>query len=107
MPSGQTQNNHEPLNGVIWKQWSKDVFVGWSTLEMGDASAAISFNDGQSGILKVMENLSMNRIQVKIVPDIVMKKEIILELKKWERNQPQKKDIEGNNFVYNVKVLLT
>ena len=74
---------------------------------MGDASAAISFNDGQSGILKVMENLSMNRIQVKIVPDIVMKKEIILELKKWERNQPQKKDIEGNNFVYNVKVLLT
>ena len=74
---------------------------------MGDASAAISFNDGQSGILKVMENLSMNRIQVKIVPDIVMKKEIILELKKWKRNQPQKKDIEGNNFVYNVKVLLT
>ena len=74
---------------------------------MGDASAAISINDGQSGILKVMENLSMNRIQVKIVPDIVMKKEIILELKKWKRNQPQKKDIEGNNFVYNVKVLLT
>ena len=74
---------------------------------MGDASAAISFNDGQSGILKVMENLSMNRIQVKIVPDIVMKKEIILELKKWKRNQPQKKDIEGNNFVYNVKVSLT
>ena len=73
---------------------------------MGGASAAISFNDGQSGILKVMENLSMNRIQVKIVPDIVMKKEIILELKKWKRNQPQKKDIEGNNFVYNVKVSL-
>ena len=107
MPSGQTQNTNEPLNGVIWKWWSKDVFVGWSTLEMGDASAAISFNDRQSGILKVMENLSMNQIQVKIVPDIVMKKEIILELKKWKRNQPQKKDIEGNNFVYNVKVSLT
>ena len=57
---GQTQNNNESLNGVIWKRFSKDVFVGRSTLEMGVASAVISFNDGLSGILKVMENLSMN-----------------------------------------------
>ena len=34
--------------------------VGRSTLEMGVSSAGISFNDGQSSILKVMENLSMN-----------------------------------------------
>ena len=38
----------------------KDVFVVRSTLEMGVAFAVISFNDRQSGILKVMENLSMN-----------------------------------------------
>ena len=57
---GQTQNNNESLNSVIWKRCPKDVFVGRSTLEMGVASAVISFNDGQSGILKVMENLSMN-----------------------------------------------
>ena len=57
---GQTQNNNESLNGVIWKRCPKDVFVGRSTLEMGVASAVISFNDGQSGILKVMGNLSMN-----------------------------------------------
>ena len=25
---GQTQNNHESLNGVIWKRCPKDVFVG-------------------------------------------------------------------------------
>ena len=48
---------------------------------MGVASAVISFNDGQSGILKVMENLSMN-------PSVM--KEIILELKKRKRNQHQK-----------------
>ena len=51
------------------------------------ASAVISFNDGQSGILKVMENLTMNPGE--IVLDTVMK-EIILELKKWKRNQHQK-----------------
>ena len=46
---------------------------------MGVASAVISFNDGQSGILKVMENLE-NEL------GIVMK-EVILELKKWKRSQ--------------------
>ena len=71
---GQTQNNNELLNGVNWKRCTKDVFVGRSTLEMGVVSAVISFNDG---------------IQVKIVLDIVTK-EIILELKKWKRNQHQK-----------------
>ena len=79
---GQTQNNNESLNGVIWKRCPKDVFVGRSTLEMGVASAVISFNDGQSGILKVMENLE-NEL------GIVMK-EVILELKKWKRSQYQK-----------------
>ena len=57
---GQTQNNNESLNGVIWKRSPKYVFVGRSTLEMGVTSAVINFNDGRSGILKVMENLSMN-----------------------------------------------
>ena len=57
---GQTQNNNELLNGVIWKQCPEDVFVGWSALEMGVASAVRSFNYGQSGILKVMENLRVN-----------------------------------------------
>ena len=71
---GQTQNNNELLNGVNWKRCTKDVFIGRSTLEMGVVSAVISFNDG---------------IQVKIVLDNVTN-EIILELKKWKRNQHQK-----------------
>ena len=57
---GQTQNNNESLNSVIWKRCPKDVFVGRSTLEMGVASAVISFNDVQKGVLKAIENLSMN-----------------------------------------------
>ena len=57
---GQTQNNSESLNSVIRKRCPKDVFIGRSTLEMRVASTLISFNDGQSGILKVMENLTMN-----------------------------------------------
>ena len=46
---GQTQNN-KSLNGVIWKRFPKDVFVGRSTLEMGVTSAVKSFNDRQSGM---------------------------------------------------------
>ena len=57
---GQTQNNNESMNGAIWKRCPKNVFVGRSTVEMGVSSAGISLNDGQSSILKVMENLSMN-----------------------------------------------
>ena len=45
---------------VIWKRCPKDVFVGPSTLEMGVAFEVINFINGQSGILKVMENLNMN-----------------------------------------------
>ena len=57
---GQTQNKNESLNCVIWKRCPKDVFFGRLTLQMGVASAVISFNDEQIGILNVMENLSMN-----------------------------------------------
>ena len=32
---GQTQNNNECLNGVIWKKCSKDIFVSRKFLEMG------------------------------------------------------------------------
>ena len=57
---GQTQNNNKSLNGVIWKRCPQDVFVSRSSLEIAVASAVISFNDGLGGILKVVENLSIN-----------------------------------------------
>ena len=40
---GKIQNNNESLNGLMWKRCPKDVFVGHATLELGVASAIISF----------------------------------------------------------------
>ena len=54
---GKTQNNNECLNGVIWKQLPKDIFVNRTTLEMGICSALISFNDGAIGFKTVLEKL--------------------------------------------------
>ena len=50
---------HDPYHGKEVKNL-ECIFVGKSTLEMGVASPVINFNHGQSGILKLMENLSMN-----------------------------------------------
>ena len=52
---GQTQNNNESLNGLIWKKCPKDVYVGRTTLEMGVDSAVINFNAGSSRIIDVMK----------------------------------------------------
>ena len=52
---GQTQNNNESLNGVIWKKCPKDVFVGREILETGVNSAVIQFNEGAQGVLDVLE----------------------------------------------------
>ena len=56
---GQTQNNNKSINGVIWKRCPKDIFVGRTTLEIGVASAVINFNDGISGVLKVLKNFKI------------------------------------------------
>ena len=52
---GETQNVNEALNQIIWKKIPKDVFVGKNTLDMGVHSAIISYNDGFSGLLKVLK----------------------------------------------------
>ena len=56
---GKTQNSNESINGVIWKGCPKDVFVGWKVLEMGVASAVISFNDGTKRLIDVMKELKV------------------------------------------------
>ena len=61
---GQTQNNNESINGVIWKRCPKDIFVGRTTLEIGVASAVIRFNDGVSGVLKVLKTLKLNLVEI-------------------------------------------
>ena len=57
---GETQNANESLNGVIWKRCPKDVYVGSFTLKVAVASAVISFNDGLSGIKKVISSVGMS-----------------------------------------------
>ena len=52
---GQTQNVNESFNGVIWKKVPKDVFVFKKTLEIGVASATISYNEGGTGLLKLFD----------------------------------------------------
>ena len=57
---GKTQNNNEYLNGLTSKRCRKDVFLGCTTLELGVASAIISFNDGLGGVVKVFSELSIS-----------------------------------------------
>lgn len=56
---GQTQNENECLNSVIWKKCPKDVFVGRNVLELGVSSAVIEFNGGSCGIIDVYQKLGL------------------------------------------------
>ena len=56
---GRTQNVNESLNQLIWKRCPKDVYVERFTLEIGVASAVISFNDGLCGIGMVLKALNI------------------------------------------------
>ena len=56
---GKTRNSDEPLNGVIWKRRPKDIFVRRKVLEMGVASAVISFNVGTKRLIDVIKELKI------------------------------------------------
>ena len=56
---GETQNVNEALNGVIWQKCPKRVYVGRITLEVGVASAVISYNDGTKGLLPVYNKMGI------------------------------------------------
>ena len=57
---GKTQNCNESLNGVVWRRLPKDINVGRHTLEVGVASAVLSFNSGTAGLLAVYNKLDIN-----------------------------------------------
>ena len=56
---GNTQNNNESLNGVIWRRCPKDTFVGRGVLETAVSSAVISFNSGKRGIFPVFKGCNL------------------------------------------------
>ena len=63
---GKTQNANEALSGLKWSRFTKTVFVGRETIEMGVNSAIIHFNDGRKGMLKVLEHFGLKGQIVKV-----------------------------------------
>ena len=50
---------NEALNQIIWTKIPKSVFVGKPLLEMGVHSAIIEYNDGATGVGKVLKLLGV------------------------------------------------
>lgn len=63
---GRTQNVNECINNSIWLKCPKRVYVGLKTLEMGVASAVISFNDGGIGLFPLFDKLNIPRGQYRM-----------------------------------------
>ena len=52
---GETQNNNEGLNSIIWSLVPKSIFVSKPIIEVETYSAILHFNDGTNGILQVLD----------------------------------------------------
>ena len=57
---GETQNNNEGLNSIIWSRVPKSIFVSKPIIELGTYSAILHFNDGTNGILQVLHYFNMS-----------------------------------------------
>lgn len=57
---GKTQNVNESFNSVIWTRVPKTVFVGSETISIGVHDAVLTFNEGNSGRVKVLELLGVD-----------------------------------------------
>lgn len=56
---GQTQNQNESFNSVVWNHIPKTTFVHLRTLKLGINMAVCSFNDGGIGICKILINCGL------------------------------------------------
>ena len=56
---GKTQNPNEVFNNCIWRKAPKDTSVARKALEIAVSSVFLHFNDGCSGIIRVMEDLAI------------------------------------------------
>ena len=56
---GQTQNANESLNMVIWTRCPKDVFVGYTALQIGVYDAVVSFNDGDISKVLILTKMGI------------------------------------------------
>ena len=56
---GRTQNVNEAFNAVVWQRCPKTIFVGKAVFDISVASAVADFNDGVSGIIKILKRLGL------------------------------------------------
>ena len=56
---GNTQNNNESLNGVIWKRCPKDVYLGRNVLEICVSSAVINFTNRALLMINVLNDINI------------------------------------------------
>ena len=56
----ETQNNNESLNNMIWARCPKNVFVTKTVLQLGVNSAVIEFNEGATGVIRVLEKVGID-----------------------------------------------
>ena len=52
---GLTQNQHEAINGMLWRRCPKTKFCGKRKVELAVAETIIEFNSGAAGIASVQE----------------------------------------------------
>jgi hypothetical protein len=52
---GETQNQNESINGMIWKRIPKNIFVGFDVLELGVYDAVAHFNIGAEGAVNIFK----------------------------------------------------
>ena len=57
---GQTQNNNESINNVIWKYCPKEVFVSRPVVSDAAHFAVAVFNDGNDTFVKLFEQLGLS-----------------------------------------------
>lgn len=51
---GSTSNVNEAFNNVLWRIASKSDFSGFATLDLATHMAVVLYNDGFSGLLRIM-----------------------------------------------------
>lgn len=56
---GKTQNPNESFNSTLWKYCPKTVGSGRKVAEIAASIATVIFNDGNKGIIEIMQNLNL------------------------------------------------
>ena len=57
---GRTQNVNEAFSAFVWHRCPKTIFVGKYIFDISVASAVVDYNDGASGILRIMKKVGLH-----------------------------------------------